>query len=450
MPAAQREEADPGPAGRFGIRPGEGRPVAFAFAAFFLILAGYFVVRPLRDEVGAADLPNLAWMFTATFVVTLAITPLIGYAVSRLGRARYVPLVLHVVAALSLAFHLLLGATGGEPRRWIAIGLFVWISVFNLLLVTTFWGWVADLFHRQQGLRLFGLVSAGGTTGALVGSLLAGVLARVEGFEPRDLLLASLVLFEAGAVALIALGRSLGVRPGERLGAAPRVRLGEALAAFAALRRSPYLLAIAGNVLLYTMTSTIVYFEQQRIVADAIRDEAQRTALFADLEFAVQGSTLLIQFLFAGRALSGLGLGACLALVPLLTVLAFGLLALGAPLAVVAAVAILRRAAHFALAKPAQEVLFTVVSREDKYKAKSFIDTFVYRTSDALFGWWFVGLRRLGSHVAVIGIAILPVCALWVWLCARLGRAHASLAGAPPVSPAPAAGTPPRPDERPA
>lgn len=431
-----------------GLQPGEEAPVALAFSAFFLILAGYFLVRPLRDEVGAADRPNLAWMFTGTFVVTLALVPIVGAAVTKLGRARYVPLVLHVVALTSLLFWFGLRFTGGDLRRGIAIALFIWISVFNLLLVTTFWGFLADLFRSQQGKRLFGLISAGGTTGALTGLFAADRLIELSWIGPAELLLVSVLLFEFAALVLVLLGRRCGVRADEQDDRQPQVTLRAALAGIRAFVDSPYLLGIGANVVLFTATATVIYFEQQTIVAGAIADPELRTQVFARLEFAAQGTTLILQLFLAGRLLRWYGIAACLATVPVLTMATFGLLAAGLSLWIVVAVAVLRRACHFALAKPAQEVLFTVVPREDKYKAKSFIDTFVYRASDATFGWVFELVRGFGAHVLVFTAALVPVTAAWALLCARLGRQHAKAAGdAPGAMPA---GTPTPPDARPA
>jgi len=413
------------------VHPGEGATLALALAYGFLVFASWYVLRPLRDEMGiAGGADQLAWLFTGTLAATLLVQPAFAALSARFPRRRFVPWTYRFFAVQLVAFFAVLARGGADP---VVAGrvFFVWTSVFNLFVVSVFWALVADVFREEQGRRLFGLIAAGVTLGGICGGALTALLVGRLGSAP--LLLVSALLLEGAARAAAALGRRAGRDlPGQaRLDGAPLG--GDALAGIRRVLGSPYLIGIALFLLLYTVGSTFLYVLQARIVAEAITERAARAAFFARLDVAVNLLTLLLQTTVTGRVLARLGVGATLAVLPALSCAGFSVLALAPTLAVVATFQVVRRAANFALARPAREVLFVPLARADKYQAKTFLDTFVYRLGDQTGVWSERALRALGLGLTGTAGAAVPLAALWLGLAVVLGRHHARLAAkAPP------------------
>ena len=404
---------------RAAVRPGEGAALAWSFAYFFCLLAGYYILRPLRDEMGVAGgVRNLHWLFTATFVVMLAAVPVFGAVVARLPRRRFIPLVYHFFVLNLAVFWLLL--TLGVARHEVARVFFVWISVFNLFAVSVFWSFMADLYTAEQGKRLFAFIAAGGSAGALAGPALTVWL--VGWLGPVNLLVVAAVLLE-GAVFC-----ALRIEASPQDGSAQKVRNqaigGGWLAGFRLLLRSPYLAGIASWVLLLSLAGTFLYFQQANLVAAASDDPAVRTRIFASVDLAAGILTLAVQLLATGRLMSRFGAGPAAAFLPLVFALGFAALAAAPVLALVIAFQALQRTANFAVANPAREVFFTVLGREEKYKAKYLVDGVVFRGGDALSGWLFNALRGAGLELTAISLAAVPVAAAWLALSLLLGRAQ--------------------------
>lgn len=380
------------------------------------------VIPPVRDEMAIqAGVENLQWTFTATFVVMLAIVPVFGWAVKRFALSRLLPGVYVFFAANLLLFYALMES--GIERRWTAQAFFVWVSVFNLFVVSVFWSFMADLFESAQAKRLFGLIAAGGSIGAVSGPLITVWLSTRIG--PENLLLVSAGFLLLALVAVSALLRY--ARPAENGVARPDRSLPIGGSIFGGIRltlQSPYLLGIACYIVLFTTLATFLYFEQARMVRDAFESSAERTRLFAAMDLAVNSLTLLGQVFVAGRVMSHFGLGKALAILPLVSVAGFAVLAAFPLLGVVVVLQVLRRTLNFFLAKPAREALYTVVEPEEKYKAKNFIDTVVYRGGDAASGWLYTGLRAIGFGSTGIALAALPLAAIWMVLGFKLGARH--------------------------
>jgi len=405
--------------------PGEVRAMLWSFAYFFCLLAGYYVLRPLRDEMGVAGgVRNLQWLFTATFVVMLAAVPVFGAVVARLPRRRFIALVYHFfvvnIALFWLVFTLDLG------RVHAARVFFVWISVFNLFTVSVFWSFMADLFSSEQGKRLFGFIAAGGSAGALLGPLITVGLAGPLG--PVNLLIIAAVLLELAILCARRLelaDDAPGAATAGALAARPDAQMGGSwIAGFMLLLRSPYLAGIALWVALLSLAGTFLYFQQANLVAAASDDPAVRTRIFATIDLAVGIVTLLVQGFVTGRLIARFGAGPAAAFLPLVFGLGFAALAFNPVLAVVIAFQAAQRAANFAISNPAREVLFTVTAREEKYKAKYLIDGVVFRGADAASGWFFTTLRGAGMELTVIAMATVPVAAGWLVLSLALGRAQ--------------------------
>lgn len=406
------------------IAPEEVQATLLGFGWFACLLSGYYLLRPLRDALGlAGGVEELRWLFTATFLTMLLLVPVFGALVSRLAPRRFVPLVYRFFALTLLTFSALLALN--VESAWLGRSFFVWVSVFNLFIVSIFWSVLADCFSNEQGRRLFGFIAAGGTLGTVVGPLLAA--AAVSMFGIMALALLAALLLE------LALRCFRGIYPAPaaaREAALPdrsRPLGGQVWAGLALIVRSPYLLGICAYLLAHTAASTFLYFEQGRIVSEALADTAARTRYFALVDLCVSSLTLLLQLLITGVLMRKFGLVLCLALLPLATLAAFAALAWAPTLAVLAGVQILRRALDYAIARPAREVLFTVISREEKYKAKNAIETLVYRGGDAVSGWLSAALSALGMGLAGIALLAVPLSAAWCALCVWLARRQETL-----------------------
>jgi len=358
------------------VREDEIRTLLLSFAYFFCLLCGYYILRPLREEMGVAGgVRNLAWLFTGTFLVMLAAVPAFGAAVARFPRRRLVPIIYRFFILNILLFYLLF--TLGAGRVYLARAFFIWVSVYNLFVVSVFWSFMADIFESAQGKRLFGFIAAGGTMGALLGPAITTFLAVPLG--PITLLPISAVFLELAVQCI----RLLLASPGVRKDAAD-VQVDEAIGGgvfSGAIRvfRSPYLLGICVYIFLFTTTSTFLYFQQAHIVSAAFDSPAERTRVFALINLIVGLLTLGVQWFVTGRFMARFGVGLSAAFLPLAVAAGFLALAVSPVLAVLVAFQSIRRASNFAISKPAREVLFTVVVREEKYKSKNFIDTVVYR-----------------------------------------------------------------------
>jgi ATP:ADP antiporter, AAA family len=417
------------------VRRGEARGLIGSFVYFFFLLCSYYVMRPLREEMGVAGGVNkLPWLFTGTFLATLALVPLWGALVAWMPRPRLVPIAYRFFALTMVLFCVLLRAP--NLRAVIVPAVFIWISVFNLFVVSVFWSLMADLYTAEQGRRLFGFVAAGGTAGAIAGPLLATVLAPRIG--PANLLLFSAGALEIAGRCAARLVRAAAPRSSEPVpqgeaagtveGPADEPVGGSVLAGVPQLLRSSYLLTLAAHVLLFTVTATILYFQQANITARAFADSGLRTAFFAKIDLAVNVASLLVQAVGTGRIMQRIGAGAALGVVVFVTLGAFGGLAAspGLPMLFIAMTA--RRSAGYALERPAREVLFTVVSREEKYKAKNFIDTVVYRGGDVATAWLQQALTAGGIGMRAMVLGSLPVTGVWLLLVYFLGRRQETMA----------------------
>jgi AAA family ATP:ADP antiporter len=396
-----------------GVEPRDRQRVAWSFGLFFCVFASWYVLRPLRDAMGTlGDVRSLPRLFLVTLSVTLVLTPVASALASRLPRRRFVAIAYRVLAGSLVVFFLLLH--GASPPPLAARAFFVWASVLNLFAIALAWSFMADVFSRAEGVRFFALIGGGGTLGGIAGSLATAALVDRVGAAPMLLVAAALL---EGAVACA-------MRTASHAWAAP----GDDAAVVEGgtvrwLRRavtSPFFLAVCAYLVLFTFTSTLLYLEQARIVKADLADTAARAALFARMDLAVNALTLALQLFVVGRALRAVGIGAALAALPLFTFGCFVALRMAPLLGVLVVCQVARRTLDYAVTKPAREVLFTVVRPEDKYKAKSFIDTFVYRSGDALAAVSFEG----AWGPALVG-TMAVVCAAWALLGVMLGRARA-------------------------
>jgi AAA family ATP:ADP antiporter len=410
------------------VRPHELRALLYSFVYFFCLLCSYYVLRPVRDEMGIqGGLDNLQWLFTATFVAMLCAAPLFGWASSRYARARLLPVV-YGFFILNIFLFLFLYHTEMVSSGSLARAFFVWVSVFNLFVVSVFWSFMVDVFDSEQARRLFGFIAAGGSAGAITGPALTTALVGVLG--PVNLLLISALFLAVALFCVYRLRHWASVRNRGAAGA-----LGGGLFdGMTRVFRSPYLLGICVYILLFTATSTFLYFLQANIVSEAFTDSAERTRVFAMMDLATNGLTVSLQLFVTGRLATRLGLPLLLALVPAIVLAGFLLLTISPVLIAIALVQVLRRAGNYAIARPGREMCFSVLAREDKYKSKNFIDTVVYRGGDAVSGWIYAGMAALGFASAGIAIAGAAVAAVWLAAGWKLGHARERLEALDSVS----------------
>jgi AAA family ATP:ADP antiporter len=442
------------------VRADEMRAMLLACVYFFFLLSSYFILRPIRDALGvAAGVSQLPWLFVGTLSATLICQPLFAMLVARFPARRFIPITYQFFALNLLLFWLALHhGAGAQIGRdvWVGRAFFVWTSVFNLFVVSVFWCFMADVFRSEQAKRLFGFIGVGGTLGSLAGSAVTASLA--ERIGTVNLLLISLVLLELATVVVLVfprgtVARAAGVRsaadarkalrgeePAPANGAAgaesaehDRPIGGSAWSGIANVLRSRYLLGIAAFLVLYTIGSTFLYFQQADIIGAEFVGREARTQILAKMEFAASLLTVFTQLFFTGRIIRTIGLAATLALMPAISILGFSAIGLSAfglvpTLGAFVVFNVLRRGSNFALTNPAMEVLFTVVPREDKYKAKSFIETFVYRSGDQIAAWTYAGLAAIGMSRTALAWPAAALSALFLVVGIWLGRRQTRLA----------------------
>lgn len=414
----------------FAVEPHEIRAVVLGFLYYFFLLGSYYILRPVRDAMATsygADAQSLSQLWTGTFIGTLIFVPMFAFATNRLKLQTLLPWVYGFIVLTLIGFVFLFQSTTED--RWIAAGFYVWVSVFNMIITSVFWSFMADLFSRTQAKRVYGLVAAGGSAGAVAGPAITALLVKIVGTNMLLLISAAGFVVTIGIVLLL-------VKEKERLRAAghdpQRTRLDHTLTAhsfkgFDLVARSPYLLGIAGFVLLMTWVSTILYFMQQDLIARLFDTREARTQAFAMVDLVVNVLTIGIQMFGTGRLVARFGVTTGLMLNPVLMIGGFIGVAL-MPVLLLAA-QVVRRVSEYGVARPSREMLFTVVDQESKYKAKSVIDTVVYRGGDFTVAWVQAGLAWLGWGAAGVAGFGIVVCGVWAWIALNLGRRYENVTG---------------------
>ncbi len=387
--------------------------VALPFLTFFSVLCGYFVLRPVRDEIGVrAGVEHLPWLFTATFVFTLLLVPLFGWIVARVPRRIIATATYALCAVLLLATYA--GLQSGNLVAW-GIGLFIGISVLNLFITSVFWSLMADAYDETTARKLYGIVAVGGTAGAIAGPSLTAFLAPRVG--PMNLLPVSAGFLALAAVLATLIPRRADAPAQQRIG-------GNVFAGIRLALASPTLRRIALIIICYTTVSTILYIEQADIVKQTFADSGARTRFFALLDLTNNIAVVLTQALITRHVLTRLGLRVALIAHPVLIGLGLIALAIAPQLAILFALQVIHRVGEHGFTRPGREVIYTTVAPEEKYKAKNFIDTFVYRGNDALVAWLVGALHTLGAGLASIALLGTVVATGWAANGWTLGRKH--------------------------
>jgi AAA family ATP:ADP antiporter len=384
-------------------------------------------MRPIRDQMGVAGgVNNLQWLFTGTLIGMLVLNVPYAFLVKTLPRTRFITVTYRFFAANILLFAIALHFADAEQTIWIGRAFFIWISIFNLFVVSVFWALIVDTFNSEQGKRLFGFIAAGATIGAITGSSITATLAR---HVPTPfLLVGAIMLLEVAVFSVRHLSRlseALNARPQE---AAGQPIGGGVLAGITHPFKSAYLANVSLFILLFAITATFLYFQQASLVRDNFHDRGAQTAFFAQIDLVVNVITLVVQLFFTGRIVGILGVGVTLAILPALTLLGFGALAALPAVSTLVVFQVLRRSSDYAIARPTREVLYTVVPREDRYKAKSFIDTVVYRGGDQVGAWAYALIAMTGFGSALMATIAIGLAVVWLINGLWLGRRQALLA----------------------
>jgi ATP:ADP antiporter, AAA family len=397
-------------------RTNELRLALIAGAYFFCLLAAYYVLRPLRDEMGVLFGPErLQWLFTGTFVATLLTAPLFAWLVARYPRRVFLPMV-YALAGMSLFAFWVTARTYGF-RGLIVPGFFIYLSVFNLFVVSVFWSFLAEVFDRDEAARWFPAIAAGGTLGALAGPLLTKLTLRIAG--QTELILLSIALLGLALTLMLTLKR---MSPARATLDSPKPIGGGVWAGLRALTQSRYLTQIALIVFLYVEVSTILYFQQTALMAQLSDSSVERTRLFAQRDLYVNATTFVLQFLGTAWLIKKIGTRWLLLLCPLIIGALLLAFAANPSFGALIVLQVVHRASDFAILKPIRDLLFTVVEPEAKYKAKNFIDVTVYRFGDLVSAWVNAGFGALQAALITVAGFGAAVCVVWAAIGFSVGR----------------------------
>lgn len=401
------------------VEPSEAAALIASFAMFSTLLAAYYIVRPVRDEIGVAlGKDSLHQLFTVVFVVMLLLVPLFGFVATRFPRRYVLPAMYAFFTSNLVIFWFVMKTAPGNTAAQATF--FVWGSVFNLFVVSLFWSLMSELWSHEAAKRLYGFISAGGTAGALAGPLLTQGLVRI--FEPVDLMLVSAALL-AGALAASLLLRRL--KPPEETAGEMEPAGGGILDGAIKVFTMPMFARVALFIFIANVIGTFFYLEQARLVAASISGNADRVLFFSGRDLLVSIATFLIEVFGTARILRRFGVTVALLALPVTAALGCLFLTVDAALAVVAAVMVAERIVSFALANPAIKIIYTLATPEEKYKVQNFIDTVVFRGGDATSGWLYAGLGGgLGFAASATGAVAVPLVVFWLWIARQLGADH--------------------------
>lgn len=418
MTSEQRHAAEPWLRRLVQIEPAEIAAALSSFAMFFALLSAYYVIRPVRDEMGVAiGKDGLHQLFTITFLAMLALVPAFGFVATKFPRRIVLPS-LYLFFVLNLVGFWLLLRSASTPS-WVAPTFFVWASVFNLFVVSLFWSLMSELWSNAEAKRIYGFISAGGSAGALAGPIITQALVHIV--TPIDLLLAAAVLLALSALASIYLRR---IRSAVQTGAEEATG-GGILDGAIKVFTTPLFARIALFIFLANVVGTFFYLEQSRLVAATIPDSASRVKFFSQRDLIVSTATILIELFGTARILARFGVTTALLALPTAAALGTVLLTFDQTLWAVAAVMVAERVVAFSLANPAVKVIYTLTAPDEKYKVQNFIDTAVYRGGDAASGWLdYYVIAGAGFATLATSAVAAPLILVWIYVAKLLGADH--------------------------
>jgi len=403
----------------------EGAAFVWSFLYFFALLTAYFILRPIRDAMGiASGVGFLPWLFSATFIVMLIVMPIYGALVSRFPRRKFIPYV-YLFFVLNLLMFWYFFAYNIRMDI-VAQIFFVWLSVFNVFVVSIFWSFMVDIYKSGDSKVLFGLIASGGTIGGIVGPSIVTFTGGLIGTESLLLISAGILLFAVFCVNKLVSLRRENLEETENVTDDPTKAIGGGImAGVTEVFKSRYLMGISALVFLLSLTATFAYFQQGSMIYDAYPDTDARVMIFGEIDLYVSIIAFVFQVFISGPVLSNYGVKGGIIILPIVTVFGFALLSISPTIGVFVIFQTLRRASEYGMFVPSRENLFSVVSREQKYKSKNFIDTVVLRGGDVANGWFYNILNSaMGLSLGAIAVIAVPIAALWGVLAWRLGKTH--------------------------
>ncbi len=392
-----------------------------SFLFVVILMSAYYILRPVRDAM-ASDWTDaeVSWLWTINFFISTAVVALYGIAVSRFRFQLLVPTVYGFFALTFVVFYV--AASASTDRTLIDKSFYVWVSVFSLLHISVFWSFMSDLFNKEQAGRLFGIIAAGASVGGLIGPSIPSFFSESLGTDNLMLIASGMLLLPIPLIFHLQSLKSSSLHNEDPISKNESAKIGgNPFAGFKLFFSNPYLLAIALFIFLYTGISSFVYFELKNLLAELSR--AERTAVWAQMDLAVNTLSIATGLFATGRIMSKFGMPVTIALVPVLICIGLVVVAISPVMAVVVGLQIVRRAGNYAVTRPAREMLFTRVDRETRFKAKPVIDIVAYRGGDTLMAWFFTGLTQgLGLGLAGVALVGAVIAALWTLVAIYLGR----------------------------
>lgn len=403
------------------VQANEVKAAVLSFLFVFILMAAYYLLRPVRDAM-ASDWSDaeVSWLWTLNFFISTAIVAIYGLIISHISFRKLVPSVYLFFALSFVLFYLMAGTS--DNADLIDKGFYLWVSVFALFHVSVFWSFMADTFNKDQAARLFSVIAAGASLGAIIGPLFSAVLVKSVGGQSLMLISAIMLLlpipiiFELGTLKKSDLGNvnlSVDIQQ-TKIGGNP-------FGGFREFFTNPYLLGIGVFIILYTGIGSFVYFEQKNLLVDYSR--ADRAAIYGIRDTIINTITFVLAFFVTGRIVPKLGMPLALSLVPIIMIFGMLVLAFSPILIVAVGLWVTRSAGNYGLARPAREMLFTQVDRESRFKTKPVIDIVAYRGGDVIMGWFFTGLTQgLGLGLAAVALVGAGIAAAWGAVGWQLGK----------------------------
>jgi len=405
------------------IEANELKATFVAFTFVFILMAAYYILRPVRDAM-ASDWSDaeVSFLWTLNFFISCGVVALYGFVVSRIRFQSLVPGMYGFFAATFILFYFAIAAA--TDRTLMDKSFYVWLSVFSLFHISVFWSFMSDLFNKEQAKRLFAVIAAGASAGALLGPSIPTLFAGMVGTD--TLMLVAAIMLVLPVPLVFYLGR---LKVTELHNEAVHADLsaarigGNPFAGFKQFITNPYLLAIGVFILLYTMIGSFIYFEQKNLLAEF--DRATRTQILGGIDWITNVLTFGLAFFVTGRLVKKFGMGFTLALLPVLVIAGLLILAFAPVITVLLALQVARRSGNYAVTRPAREMLFTEVDRETRFKAKPVIDIVVYRGGDMISSWMFAGLTEvLGLGMAAVAVVGSGIAAIWAVAGVYLGKVY--------------------------
>lgn len=405
------------------VQDNEIKAAIASFVFIFILMAGYFLLRPMRDSM-ASDWTDaeVSWLWTLNFFISTIIVAVYGVFVSKLDFKKLVPGIYLFFVASFVVFYFSAGSSSDTVL--IKKSFYVWISVYALFHVSVFWSFMADTFNKEQAARLFSVFAAGASLGATAGGLLSATLAKTIGESPMVLVAAVMLLCVIPIVLYLQKQKTTALGNAELVVDAEKTKIGgNPIGGFKTFFTNPYLLGIGVFIILYTGVGSFVYFFQKNLFEDFA--SADRTAIYGIRDALVNIITFLLAFVVTGRIVPKLGMPTALAIVPFLMIVGMGIIALSPIWLIAVAVWVASRAGNYGLTRPAREMLFTQVSREDRFKTKPVIDIVAYRGGDVIMAWLFTFLTSgIGLGLAMVAAVGAGIMAIWTALAVFLGRVY--------------------------